>query len=344
MAIIRDGEQARELLEGVIRDGNSLPCFCTENVITTEAIFMGARRFLEDHSMHHRLPLIIAFTASYKDRPQLINYTGLADIREGMLAVRADIERLARTDGPFHMLDVIVHLDHTQPGQDDWIINEQSDFISSVMWDCSHYSLGDNISMMKKFVDQCHGSFIIEGAVDEIYNYSPDNVRLDIVDRITRPETAEMYYHETGVDLVVPNLGTEHRRTAGTVRYHREEARKIRDMIGRRLVLHGTSSLAPDQLASLPEDGIVKVNLWANLEALPGRQMAERIIRELENILPEETVTGLVKDGLLNPAMLNRTYKPSIAYLTEKYRRDEVYLPVAGSIVRQFYELLYKVY
>lgn len=342
MAIIRDGEQARELLNRVIREGNSLPCFCTENVITTEAIFMGARQFREGSNMKRRLPLIIAFTASYKDRPQLMNYTGRADIREGMLAVRSDIERLARADGPFNELDVIVHLDHAQPGQDDWIIEEHSDFISSVMWDCSHYSLRENIGMMKEFVDRHAGSFIIEGAVDEIYNYSPDNIRPDMVDTITLPAAAGMYYHETGVDLVVPNLGTEHRRTEGTVKYHGEEARQIRDMIGRRLVLHGTSSLDPEEIAALPGDGIVKVNLWANLEAVPGRQMAEKIIRELENIIPQELAAGLVKDGFLNQAMLKKTYKPSIGYLTEKFRRDEIYLPAASSIVRQFYELLYR--
>ena len=302
---------------------------------------MGARQFLEQSTLKQHLPLIIAFTASYSDRPQLKNYTGLADIREGMLAVRADIERLARPDGPFHGLDVIVHLDHAQPGQDDWIIEEHSDFISSVMWDCSHYSLPDNIRMMKEFVDRHAGSFIIEGAVDEIYNYSPDNVRLDMADRITLPETAERCYNETGVDLVVPNLGTEHRRTEGTVKYHGSEARQIRDRIGRRLVLHGTSSLDPDKLAALPGDGIVKVNLWANLEAVPGRKMAEKIIRELEHNLPEEIAAELVKDGRLSPAMLNRHYKPSIAYLTEKFRRDEIYLPVASEIVRKFYELLY---
>jgi fructose-bisphosphate aldolase class II len=341
MAIIRDGEQARSILERMIRDGNTLPCFCTESLYTTEAIFMGASRFKTGQNIKDNLPLIIAFTASYKDRPQLLNYTGFADYREGMLAVRSDIERLARADGPFNDLDVIVHLDHGQPGQDDWIINEHGDFISSVMWDCSHYSLKDNIRMMKEFVARHRRSFIIEGAVDEIYNYSPGNTRLDMTDKITNPAAAEIYYHETGVDLLVPNLGTEHRRTEGTVNYHGDVARQISDKVGRRLVLHGTSSLNQDELASLPGDGIVKVNLWANLEAVPGKQLAEKIIRELENILPADTAASLVNEGLLGRIMLEKTYRPSIAFLTEKFRRDEIYLPVASSIVQQFYELLY---
>jgi hypothetical protein len=39
--------------------------------------------------------------------------------------------------------------------------------------------------------------------------------------------------------------------------------------------------------------------------------------------------------------MMSGTYKPSIHYLTEKYRRDEIYLPVATRIIQYFYEQLF---
>ncbi|MCK4854939.1 MAG: hypothetical protein KAT31_11770 [Bacteroidales bacterium] len=52
-------------------------------------------------------------------------------------------------------------------------------------------------------------------------------------------------------------------------------------------------------------------------------------------------VEELVSAGYLDKSMLSGTYKPSIHYLTEKYRRDEIYLPEATRIIRYFYEQLF---
>jgi len=341
MAIIRDGENARDILKEVSDHGRSLPCFCTESVYTTEAIFRGAKHFKDQKNIPGQLPLIIAFTASYEDRQQLKNYTGLGDFREGMLAVKADIERLSRHDGPYQDLDVIVHLDHAQPGSDQWILEEYSDIISSVMWDCSHLSMEDNISTMKAFTKTYKSRFVIEGAVDEIYNYNAANIRAGVVDKITDPELAERYFFETGCDLIVANLGTEHRRTEGTVEYHQKVARQITGLIGRKLVLHGSSSLETKDFSALAEDGILKVNLWGKLESEPGKKLAENIIRELENQLSTDQVSRLIEEGFLSQGMSRLSYRPSIHYLTEKYRRDEIYLPRAAGIVQEVYNSLY---
>jgi fructose/tagatose bisphosphate aldolase len=341
VAIIKDGENAREIIRSVARNNRSLPCFCTESVYTTEAIFKGAKQFKDETGISGDLPVIIAFTASYHDRQQLKNYTGLGVHKEGLLAVKADIERLSRPDGPYHNLDVIVHLDHAQPGKDDWIIENYGQFISSVMWDCSEHSLKDNISMMKSFTSQYRTRFVIEGAVDEIYNYNAQESRSGVKDEITDPVSAERYFHETGCDLIVANLGTEHRRTEGTVKYHRNVAREITKLIGRKLVLHGTSSVSEEDLGGLQDDGILKVNLWGRLESDPGKKLAEVLIRTLEHQLTAEQVKKLIQEGFLNTIMENKTFHPSIQYLTEKYRRDEVILPRATEIIKQFYSILY---
>lgn len=329
MPIIRNGEQAREILNQTIAEKKSLPCFCTESVYTTEAIFKGAKSFKSKAGITGNLPVIIAFTASYEDRQQLKNYTGLADCHEGILAVKSDIERLSRLSGPYSDLDVIVHLDHAQPGKDDWIIKEYSDFISSVMWDCSHFSMKENICMMKDFVAEYYSDFIIEGSVDEIYNYNAEGKNMGAIDNITDPNTAELYFNQTGCDLIVANLGTEHRRTEGSVEYHGETAREISGKIGRRLVLHGTSSIKDNEFQNLRHDGIVKVNLWGKLESNPSKKLVETLIRNLTRQLGREKILELVEDGFLSEQMLKKEFRPSIHYLSEKYRRDEIYIPEA---------------
>ena len=342
MPIIRDGEEARHILNAISESHRSLPCFCTESIYTTEAIFKGAKSYKDNAGLTEHLPVMIAFTGSYSERQQLKNYTGLADPKEGILAVKADIERLAREDGPYSDLDVIVHLDHAQPGNDDWIIEDYSDFISSVMWDCSHYSLQDNARMMNDFISRYGSYFIVEGAVDEIYNYDENNVRGEITDQITDPDVAAKYFHDTGCDLIVANLGTEHRRTEGSVTYRADAARAITERIGRKLTLHGTSSIEQHALFLLPEDGIVKVNLWGRLESDPGKKMAETLLREISNQLSGEKIGALVRDGLLGQEFIKTNGRPSIHFLTEKYRRDEIYLPVAISIVMDVFEQLHK--
>jgi hypothetical protein len=124
------------------------------------------------------------------------------------------------------------------------------------------------------------------------------------------------------------------------VAYHGEEARKISQRVGRRLVLHGTSSLNEEEIKHLATDGIVKVNLWGNLEAKPGKELLIRLIKETEHQLSKSQVEELVTAGYLDKSMLSGTYKPSIHYLTEKYRRDEIYLPEASRIIQYFYEQL----
>ena len=345
MPIVRNVSRARDIISDLKTSGNSLPCFCTENVVTTEALFEGVQAFKTEHAIPGSLPLIIAFTASYAERQQLLNYSGLKNAREGFLAVKDDIERIARADGPYPDIDVIVHLDHAQPGDDDWIFQENPDFISSIMYDCSHYSIEDNTRMVKEFVSAHKHEFVIEGCVDEIYSYSPESNSRQVKDHITAAADAQKYVNDTGVDLVVANLGTEHRRTEGALKkYHREAARAITQLIGRQLVLHGTSSLHLDDIRMLPEDGIVKVNIWTILEVAPGKMLAKEIIKNISKILDKDDITELVNDGIIQEEYLKNDIKPALDFLTGTYRRDAVLIPETVKLIKFYYNCLYRNY
>lgn len=343
MPVIRDGEKAREIIENIKKSGNSLPCFCTENVLTTEAIFIGARKFKKSKKIKEQLPLIIAFTAAYHQRQQLKNYSGLGDLKEGMLAVRNDIERIARAGGKFDDIDIIVHLDHAQPGDDEWILKENKDFISSVMYDCSSYALKENTEMVKIFVKKNKEDFIIEGCFEEIAGYGEESSGKSGAEEIAaQADKVEVYFKETGADLVVVDLGTEHRRTEHALKkYRRDIARRVRDKIGRQMVLHGASSLSGTELKNLPLDGVVKVNIWTALEAGAGRALAVKIIENIDKILLKENIEKLAEENFLDKKVLNKKIRPSLAFLTEKYRRDEIFIPAVAGQVKNYYENLY---
>ena len=71
---------------------------------------------------------------------------------------------------------------------------------------------------------------------------------LDSDDGLTTPENAESYYQKTGVDIIVANLGTEHRTSATSLKYHERLAWDITKKIGPRLCLHGTSSVSMEKM------------------------------------------------------------------------------------------------
>ena len=133
------------------------------------------------------------------------------------------------------------------------------------MFDASALPFDENIRRTAEYVARYNDLVTIEGAVDEIVSAGgqPQN-SLCTVDR------AERFVRETGVDLIVPNVGTEHRATYEEAKYHGDLARAISQSVGKILCLHGTSSLGTEDVARLNGDGIVKVNIWTRLALVGG--------------------------------------------------------------------------
>jgi hypothetical protein len=142
-------------------------------------------------------------------------------------------------------------------------------------------------------------------------------------------------------NIATVDLGTEHRRTQGTVEYHRDVARAISGKIGRKLTLLGTFSIQSNALSCLPGDGIVKVNMWGRLESGPGKELVGTLLREITGQLSPERAKTLMEQGILGKAYAHKDFRPSIQFLTEKYRRDSIYLPEAESIVTDVCRQLY---
>jgi fructose-bisphosphate aldolase class II len=144
---------------------------------------------------------------------------------------------------------------------------------------------------------------LVEGAVAEIAQAEDE---ADIP--LTSPDEAERFFEETGVFLIVPDLGTEHRATGSVAHYNGNLARAITQRIGKRIVLHGSSSLEDSDLPRLPSDGIVKVNVWTIFERLGGQAVARHILQQLGNILPEEELQALRAEGLIGPRYFESDY------------------------------------
>ncbi len=334
MALLNNPDRIRELVKKLQSKNIAMPCFCTENTFTVEGILKGATAFA-DRAGLESVPLFIAVTANYHNRGNLANYTSQNSTEEGFLAFRSDLERLARNDGPFPKVTVIPGLDHGQPEGDKFLFEEGRGFWGCVMYDCSALSLEENRKRTAEFVKEHRDDYIIEGCVDEIVESGEsDKIQL------TSPRQATLFMKETGVDLIVVNLGTEHRATKSEIKYHGDLAREISSVVGNCLVLHGTSSLANEDLPQLADDGICKVNIWTILETHTTKEMMQTLIKNVGNILPQSIVDELANDGWLGEAAADHAQKssPNLDHLTEAYRRNEIKVPAVAGLVEHYLE------
>jgi fructose/tagatose bisphosphate aldolase len=126
---------------------------------------------------------------------------------------------------------------------------------------------------------------------------------------------------------LVANLGTEHRASASTLRYHAEAARQINKITGKKLVLHGTSSVGNDQLKNLFADGIAKVNIWTILERNSAPVLFENMVRDASKIVGPEKTAAMIQSGLLGKKVQKRG-KPSLSHYTTAYRQGIIFIEI----------------
>ncbi len=329
MPIITDPHAVRGMYAEAAEKGILIPGIGAENRDTLESLFLAAKR-LGDELGVHGIPLCAAVTGRYSGRSQLTNYTSLASAVDGLIAFADDLRALLRRGGPFEQLRVHAHLDHGQPGLDDDLFEAGRGIFGSVMYDASALSLDENRERTAQFVREWQGIYLIEGAVDEITEFrgvhAPD-------DELTKPEDARRFLDDTGVDLIVVNVGTEHRATADRAKYHADRARAIAEVARGRMVLHGSSSLGDQPLGAIVDDGFVRFNMWTGLETKGGQALARDTIRNLHHLLPDAELRQLVSEGWLGERVLAHAAAPSLEYLPHQYRRDRVWAPAVREVL-----------
>lgn len=330
MPLITRPAQARQIYEEAARRGICLANFCTANRRTTEAILRAVHVFGQTHGLND-LPVIISATANYPIEPQLQHYTSTGNAAVGLRALLADVDTFLSTDSPYAGVHAMLHLDHALPDYEEALIIPRClESFASIMYDCSYYPLEENIQRVARFVEQHQDQVLVEGAVDEVIQAEDAGA---VEGHLTDPAQAERYLRETGVFLIVPNLGTEHRATAAVAQYEGGLARMIKDRVGTRMVLHGSSSLKDEDLPRLAGDGIVKVNVWSIFERLGGQAIAQDVVRNLGNLLTEASMRGLQAEGYLGSRFFEDGYRQDICqgrpgpkgWALVEHRRQEVW-------------------
>ena len=311
-----------------------LPCFCSENLTTTEAVLAA----VADHGRQigqPNLPVTLALTNQYAPRPQSIFYSHTRQWEVGLRLFLADLQVLTAPPSPYAALRVLVHLDHIQYDLDHDLLGWDLRQFSSIMFDASKLPLAENIRRTAAFVQTQGRNLVIEGACDEIVDATGSETG-----HLTTPEDAGRYVAQTGVDFIVANLGTEHRAQAAELQYHGELARQIAGRIGPKIVLHGCSSVPAEQVRNLYADGVCKVNIWTALERDSTPALFEQMITNAARIVGHRTATELRERGLLGDQGA-LSGKPELSHYTTSYRQEIIYQEMQ-KIVRGYLNLWYR--
>lgn len=340
MPLIREYAHVKEIYQEAGELGVGLPVFCAEDRETLEAILASVLEFGRTIGVAD-LPIIPAWTSRYPARGQMTLLTHCGDPVLGTRLMFADLETFMGPDSPYRHLRVMPHLDHAFPWLDGDILHDFADAFASVMCDSSEKPLAENIQLTAAYVDKVRGRVVVEGAVDEIIESGDGAVK----NEPTTVEQAEAFLGATGVDVIVPNLGTEHRATADEVDYRSDRAREISACVGKILCLHGTSSVKPADLPKLPQDGIVKINIYTTLAVHGGQALTREVLAQIGNTFTETQLRELVAAGVLGARVLEPDYgktrmprKPKLDCVTNPPRRD-AWFGAVRQRCQEFYEV-----
>ena len=331
MPIITGRENVLAVYEKAAQKGWVIPCLCSENLTTTEAILTAANEFSIEKG-YDRVPVTLAITNQYDHRNQSVFYTHTRRWDIGLKLFRSSIDILAEA---FPHVDILIHLDHAQHDTDAQLLESDLSIYSSVMYDASTLPMDENIRKTKDFMARKGHQLLVEGACDEIVD-ATGQARCEITDA----DKCARYMQETGVDVVVANLGTEHRASGQDLHYYGDAARAICQRIGHKICLHGTSSVSNDQIGKLFEDGICKVNIWTALERDASPALTEFMVKNAAKCAGPKMEQKLIDEGYLTEKSKTGD-RSHLDYFTTTARHAIIFEEMKR-IARGYFDLWYK--
>ena len=214
-------------------------------------------------------------------------------------------------------IPVCLHMDHGFT-TDEKTLGHIMHFISngwqSVMYDASMRSLNENIQETREMVKICHaGGIDVLGAVGlvprdvkKVEGYQVPN------EFLTKPEEAEQFVKETGVDSLAISIGQfVHPLTLGEPRPIQKNAKmnfglleKIRKATDAHLVLHGGTHISDEDTRRAIELGVSEIKV----AALPAIGWADAL-REYITANPDDLMpSNIIKNALSEVKEITASY------------------------------------
>ncbi|MDN5343151.1 class II fructose-1,6-bisphosphate aldolase [Oceanotoga sp. DSM 15011] len=226
----------REILDKASKEYYGVAAFNINNLEFLQAILAGAAE--------KKSPAIIETSEG------AIKYAGMGDYFKGARIFVNMVKEFANDlDIP-----VALHLDH---GKDFNIIMAciKAGY-SSVMIDASHYDFEDNLRITKDVARIAHAAGVsVEAELGQLAGIE-DNVEA-AENVLVNVDQAEKFCAESEIDFFAPAIGTSHGafKFKGEAKLDYDRLKKVKEITGKPLVLHGASSVVQEYVKIAEEHG-----------------------------------------------------------------------------------------
>lgn len=179
---------------------------------------------------------------------------------------------------------VVLHLDHGT--EYSYILKAIRYGFNSIMYDCAHLPLEENIKRVKEFTESAHEIGI---SVEAEVGTMPSNIvgmggcteygkKIDrMEDYFTDPDIAGRFCRETKIDMLTASFGTVHGFYIEKPVLDLERLRKIREASGIPLVMHGTTGVEEEQVKAAVRGGVRKFNYFTGVATSASVPVEEKI-------------------------------------------------------------------
>lgn len=156
-----------------------------------------------------------------------------------------------------------LHLDHSQSFTE--IMEAVAAGFSSVMIDASRLPWEENMAVTGKVVEACHAMGVDVEAELGLVGLASNHEDFNNPAGYTKPEEAETFIRETGVDALAVAIGSAHGTYIAAPKLDLGRLAAIHAVSSVPLVLHGGTGIPDDQIRAAVRLGISKLNVATEL-------------------------------------------------------------------------------
>ncbi|MFC5466406.1 class II fructose-bisphosphate aldolase [Lederbergia graminis] len=258
-----------EMLQRARQEKYAIGAFDLINMEFAEAIVAGASRVGS--------PLILSTAAVHFD------YVDMESLAPSLVKLAENAP-----------IPVALHLDH---GTDlEMAVQAIRCGFTSVQVDTAHLPLEENIAVTKEIVKIAHAVNVsVEGELGYVSGHEGDHgSRMESDEPIyTEVEDAQKFVEETGVDCLAVSVGTVHCLLKGEPRIDFERLRAINKSVPVPLVIHGGSGLTEDTYQQLMENGMAKINYYADLSKAAVESIKQSLSQNPNTTSITEVLSGV---------------------------------------------------
>jgi len=176
---------------------------------------------------------------------------------------------------------VCVHLDHCL--HRDFMMKAIHIGFTSIMFDASYATYEENVRLVKETVEMVKPLGIsVEAEIGIMGGAEARNQRLTHAEMYTDPLLAKKFVQDTGVDALACSFGTSHGIYTAKPKLDLERVKKIKELTGIPIVMHGGSGLSDEDYVNAVNAGVRKINAYSYIS----RKAAESTCEFVKNGVP----------------------------------------------------------